>query len=48
MQFCTFPASYGSHGTIDRLAGLLEFSNGVFAVVENSRCLASHNHINQI
>ena len=30
-------ASYGPHGTIDRLTGLLEFANGVFATVESSR-----------
>jgi predicted dehydrogenase len=35
--------SFGPYGTIDRLAGLLEFSNGVFAVVESSR----HANLNQ-
>lgn len=30
-------ASHGPHGTIDRLTGLLEFANGVVAVVESSR-----------
>jgi len=30
-------ASFGPHGTIDRLAGVLEFANGVMAIVESSR-----------
>jgi len=30
-------ASLGPHGTVDRLAGLLAFDNGVFAILESSR-----------